>query len=120
MQQTQIKDDAIRIQQLTASYADAQALLGTKPGDQPSATGAPGYGGPPRFSGYQPGAYPGRFGGPPGGAPNFAGPAATGGGTGADTSFYIDRLTQEDRSQDWELKLELVVVIDPPPAAPAP
>ncbi len=124
MEQKQIKDDPIRIQQLTASYTAAQNL-GAKPGDQPASPGGyspggyggppGGFGGPPHFGGYQPGVNPGHYGGPPGGAPNAAGQAA-----GADTGFYIDRLTQEDRSQDWELKVEIVVVIDPPPAAPTP
>jgi len=122
MEQTQIKSDSIRIQQLTASYTDAQNLIGVKPGDQPaggSPYGGSPYGGPPRFGG-PPGGNPGRFGGPPNGPANFGVPPAAGGGTAADTGMYIDRLTQEDRSDDWELKVELVVVIDPPPAQATP
>ncbi|MGD0461987.1 MAG: type IV pilus assembly protein PilM [Tepidisphaeraceae bacterium] len=130
MQQTQIKNDAIRIQQLTASYTDAQNLLGVKPGDQ-TPSGVPGfggppsggvpYGGPPGMGRFQPGGFPGRVGGPPNyPSPNFGVQPATGGPANVDNSFYVDRLTQEDRSQDWELKVELVVVIDPPPAQPTP
>jgi hypothetical protein len=58
----------------------------------------------------------GRFGGPPNIPPNPAGADAA----NANGGSFIDRLTQEDRSDDWELKVELVVVIDPPPAQPTP
>jgi hypothetical protein len=126
MQQIQIKSDAIRMQQLTASYTDAQGLVGVKPGEQPPGGGNPGfgggpyggspYGGPPRFGGYQPGFGQGRFGGPP----NVPPQSAAGGAASAENGALIDRLTQEDRGDDWELKVELVVVIDPPPAAPTP
>jgi hypothetical protein len=35
--------------------------------------------------------------------------------------MYLDRVTQEDRREDWEMKVMLVVVIDPPAAtAPTP
>ncbi len=108
MQQIQIKNDPIRIQQLTNSYDDAQALLGVKPGDQ--TTGGAASGGAARFGGFQPGGVAGRFGGPP----------AAGGQANVDRGLYIDRMTQEDRGDDWEMKVELVVVIDPPPAPPTP
>lgn len=100
MQQVHISTDPTRTQQLQASYTDAQNLLGVKPGDQ--SAGGPPPGGPPY----------GGYGGPP------RQPAA-GNGPGADNGMYIDRLTQEDRRDDWGMKVELIVVIDPPPQAPA-
>ena len=42
---------------------------------------------------------------------------AAGGSNGAapalDPGMYLDRVTQEDRREDWEMKVMLVVVIDP-------
>jgi len=119
MQQIQIKDDSTRMQLLQASYTDVQNLLGNKPGDQsqqpPVTAPPPYYGG----GGYRPGGY----GGPPnaGRYPQYGAPpvAAAGAASNLDPSVFVDRLTQEDRREDWEMKVMLVVVIDPVPAAPA-
>ncbi len=109
--------DPTRTQQLQASYTDAQALLGVKPGEQSAGSPPPGpYGG---YRGPQYGGPTGRF-GPPGGyfqRPSFNSQPAAANGAGADNGMYIDRLTQEDRRDDWEMKVELVVVIDPSPQA---
>jgi type IV pilus assembly protein PilM len=123
MQQIQIKDDSMRVQQLQASYTDAQNLLG-KPADQSSGSSAPPpvlspYGGMPRFGGLQPYPYTPRYGGAPTG--NYVPPAPNGQPAAAGPNgdaIFIDRLTQEDRREDWELKVELVVVLDPAPQAP--
>jgi hypothetical protein len=118
MQRVQIKDDPTRMQLLQASYNDVQALLGIKPGDQTQQpTPTPPYNG----GGYRPG---GGYGPPPirgryspyGAAPAYSPPAATAGaGTNSDPGVFLDRLTNEDRRDDWEMKVELVVVVDPPP-----
>jgi type IV pilus assembly protein PilM len=117
MQQVRISDDPTRTQQLQASYTDAQTLLGLKPGDQSAGNAAPygNYGGP-RYGG--PPGYP-RYGGPPGRyvPPQPPSGQAAANGANADAGMYIDRLTQEDRRNDWEMKVEIVVVIDPPPAS---
>ena len=117
MQQVQIKDDTARMQLLQASYTDVQNLLGNKPGDQsqqPAVTPPPYYGG-----GYRPGGY----GGPPnaGRYPQYGAPPApaAGAASNVDPGVFLDRLTQEDRREDWEMKVEMIVVIDPQPAAPA-
>jgi len=39
-------------------------------------------------------------------------------GPAAEAVRYQDRLTGEDRRSDWEMKVVLIVVIDPPPAKP--
>jgi type IV pilus assembly protein PilM len=121
MQQVQIKDDPSRIQLLQASYTAEQNLLGIKPGDSGAAPMAPAA--PP---GLRPGGFipaPGRFGPPPGygGYPQQPNPGANPGNPAdnADQPALIDRLTNESRAEDWEMKVELVVVVDPPPAAPA-
>jgi type IV pilus assembly protein PilM len=41
------------------------------------------------------------------------------GPAGAPDPSLLDRVTGEDRSLDWEMKLVLLVCIDPPPATPA-
>jgi type IV pilus assembly protein PilM len=126
MQQVQIKNDGNRMQLLQASYNDVENLLGIKPGDQsqqpaaaPVAVPAP-----PIYNGggYHPNPYaPHGMGGysPYGGPPNFGNQAgAQGGGPNVDPNIYMDRLTNEDRREDWEMKVMLVVVIDPPPPPP--
>ncbi|HEX4056217.1 MAG TPA: type IV pilus assembly protein PilM [Tepidisphaeraceae bacterium] len=116
MQQVRISDDPTRIQQMQASYTDAQNLLGVKPGDQQPAVNPTGrspyggYGGPPGY---------GRFGGLPRGYIPQPANQPAGNAPGMDNGMYIDRLTQEDRRDDWEMKVELIVVIDPSPQAPA-
>jgi type IV pilus assembly protein PilM len=111
MQRVQIKDDSTRMQMLQASYTDVQNLLGNKPGEnQPAAvTPAPYYGG-----GYRPGARYSPYGAPPVYSPP---PAAAGAASNADSGLYLDRLTNEDRRDDWEMKVMLIVVIDPQPVA---
>jgi hypothetical protein len=128
MQQVQIKDDATRIQQLQASLTAVQNLQGIKPGD--AGTSPPS--GPP--SGPPPGGFhpwggggfvpapQGRFGPPPGigqPPPNFAANPNAALNANANSDVLNDRLTNESRGEDWEMKVELVVVVDPPPAAPA-
>jgi type IV pilus assembly protein PilM len=118
MQQIQIKNDATRMQLLQASYTDVQNLLGNKPGDQtqqPAVAPQTNYGG-----GYRPGGYgvppnAGRY--SPYGAPPVYAPAAA--ASNVDPGVFLDRLTNEDRRDDWEMKVMLIVVIDPQPAAPA-
>jgi type IV pilus assembly protein PilM len=130
MQQMQISADSQRVSQLKASYTAVQTILGVKPGDQnpanPAPTVVPPYGGGGyRPGGYPPGGYPGAYGGGPpayGGRPPAYTPpaeAAPAGGAAAnpDQAAMLDRLTNEDRSDDWEMTVELVVVIDPGPAA---
>jgi hypothetical protein len=99
------------MQMLQASYTDVQNLLGNKPGEnQPAAvTPAPYYGG-----GYRPGARYSPYGAPPVYSPP---PAAAGAASNADSGLYLDRLTNEDRRDDWEMKVMLIVVIDPQPVA---
>jgi hypothetical protein len=117
MDQVKIGSDPNRMQQLQTSYNDVQALLGAKPGDQSGVAPPSNFGAPrggflaPRFGS------PGGF-GPPG---SFA-PAANNASAqnGASSDMYMDRLTQEDRRDDWEMKVEVIVVIDPPPATAAP
>ena len=41
-------------------------------------------------------------------------------GANVDPGVFLDRLTNEDRRNDWEMKVMLIVIVDPPPAAPAP
>jgi hypothetical protein len=122
MQRVQIKDDSARMQMLQTSYNDVQSLLGNKPGDQsaqPTAAPPPYYGG-----GYN---RAGGYGGPPnggrspyyGGQPVYAPPApVAGAASNIDPGVFMDRLTNEDRRDDWEMKVMLIVVIDPPPAVP--
>jgi type IV pilus assembly protein PilM len=129
--QTQIKNDTARVSQFQQSNTAADALEGTTPGAAaasmnggfrggppgPSRFGGPpsGFGGPPAgFGGPPPG-----FGGPPSG---FGGPQGFGGNMGgpgaAATAEIKDRLTGDDRSNDWEMKIDIVVIIDPPPVPP--
>ncbi|MGD0770856.1 MAG: type IV pilus assembly protein PilM [Tepidisphaeraceae bacterium] len=120
MQQMQISGDSQRVSQLKASYSAEQNLLGITPGGQNPTNPAPAvtpYGGG-RPPGFPPGSsYPGPYGGRP---PVYAPPAgvapAGGAAVNPDAEAMKDRLTNEDRSNDWEMTVELVVVIDPPPA----
>jgi hypothetical protein len=126
MQQMQISADSQRMALLRTSYTTVQNIQGIKPGDQNSANPAPAvspYGGGAYRPGY-PGGYPGQYGRPPGYAPHAeVAPAGGAAAANPDQGALLDRLTNEDRSNDWEMMVELVVVIDPPPAtavSPAP
>jgi len=127
MQQMQISADSQRVSQLKTAYTAMQNMLGVAPGNPNPATpappGVPPYGG----GGYRPGGYPppagypGAYGGrPPGYAPPAEAAPAGGAAANPDQAAMIDRLTNEDRSDDWEMTVELIVVIDPGPAAAAP
>jgi type IV pilus assembly protein PilM len=126
LQQMQISADPARVQDLQASYTAAQALQGGNGTDQNGAAPAPA---PAPYGGYRPGYAPGGppgfgYGGRPPGygggyPPQMPQPAVNGAVPNVDQNVLIDRLTNEDRKNDWEMKVELVVVIDPPPAAPA-
>ena len=123
MGQVQIQADSVRLQQMTASYAAAQMLLGIQPGQQqpgtPAMGGAPPYGGGPFRPGFQP---PSPF------QPHFGQPtspqqpASAGSGLlgNIDPNALLDRTTNEDRRDDWEMKVTMIVLIDPTaPTAPA-
>jgi hypothetical protein len=122
MQRMQIKDDSARVSALEASYGDLQALEGNK--DKSSPMPMPVYTPQPFFhNGYRP-----QYGGRPFGGRNpyqqpFSPPpqpqADNGNASGTNEDFYIDRLTGEDRRNDWEMQVEMVVIIDPPPAETA-
>jgi type IV pilus assembly protein PilM len=119
--QQQIKDDSAKLQLLQSSYQAIQMLQGGKSGEgaQPGNIAPPPMNFAPRGMLGIPSSPMGRYGGPPQGylapMPNPAGvPAATGG----DTAMFLDRLTQEDCRNDWEMKVMLVVVVDPAPPAP--
>jgi hypothetical protein len=121
MGQVQIEGDSLRLQQMTQSYAAAQLLMGIQPGsNQPN--GGP-MGGPPPFGspfrpGFQPAPMPGRFGAP--GYPQNNPAAANGLLGNIDPNVLLDRTTNEDRREDWEMKVVLIVLVDPTaPAAPA-
>jgi type IV pilus assembly protein PilM len=127
MQQIQIKDDSVRIQQLQASFNAAQALMGNVPGQAPAGP-APTFGGGPPGGFGGPGWHPGmppanpfatHFGAPPmNPAANAA--AATGLLANIDPGVLLDRVTNEDRREDWEMKVAMIVLIDPTaPPAPA-
>jgi type IV pilus assembly protein PilM len=124
-QLTQIKDDSARIQAMTASYTAAQALLNPS-GPTGGGGGVPMNPGTPFHPGFQPGPYPGHWGGAP--VPfNPGAPGAPAGGAGngllsnVDAEALKDRTTHEDRRNDWEMKIEVVVILDPQaPAAAAP
>jgi hypothetical protein len=118
MKPVQIENDSQRVSALQTAYATIQALEGSKPGDQ-SAPPAPNYAQPPRpfyGGGFRPGGprYSPGGGGYGGGAAESAPPS------NVDSAVFMDRLTKEDRREDWEMQVMLVVVIDPPPAAPTP
>lgn len=114
LQQMKIKDDSARIALLQTAYNDVQALLGNKPGGQnPVAPMAPPQ--PPYYGGNRP---PGPF--MPGRYPYVPSGAAAAPVPISDPGILTDRLTNEDRGDDWEMKVMLVVVIDPPPPPPAP
>src|SRR5208282_1517257 len=107
-QLTQIKDDQVRIQALTASYTAAQLLLnptspnggGPPPGGMPF-QGGPFQGGPFRPPGFQPAPFnPGAPGAPPPGG------AGTGLLANVDPAALLDRTTKEDRRNDWEMKID--------------
>jgi type IV pilus assembly protein PilM len=126
--QTQIKNDSARVTLLQNSHSAAVALSGPPAGGGAPAPVPGGFGGP----GFAPPGPPpmgrfGGFGGPPGphgfgsgfGQPPQFGGAMGGQVTGAsDPEVMKDRLTGEDRGNDWEMKIEIVVIVDPPPAAP--
>ncbi|MGA2442134.1 MAG: type IV pilus assembly protein PilM [Tepidisphaeraceae bacterium] len=119
MQQMQISGDSQRVSQLKASYTAEQNLLGITPGGSNPTNPAPAV--PPYGGGRPPGVPPGGYPGPYGGRPPVYAPPAIGGPVGGaavnpDAEAMKDRLTGEDRSNDWEMTVELVVVIDPPPA----
>jgi len=123
MQRMQIKDDSTRVSMLQTSYTDLQTLEGDKDktgGSAPAPTYAPqpfrgGYGG------FQPyGGRGGRYSNypPPVFRPQPA-PSDNGTTPAANEDFYLDRLTGEDRRNDWEMQVMIIVVIDPGPAVPA-
>ena len=121
MSQIQIKDDPQKIQQLQASFTARQALLGITPGSQPNG-GQPV---PPQMGGqFRPGYPPSQFGFRPGMPPgNSAQNAAAAAGALAntDSSALLDPVTGEDRREDWEMKVDVLVLLDPqPPANAAP
>jgi type IV pilus assembly protein PilM len=88
--QQQLKDDQTRIQAMQTSFQATNQLNGTTP------------------------AQGGQM------SDNSGSPQMQGrpGGPAVDPSL-LDRITGEDRTQDWEMKVVLIVVIYPPPAAPA-
>jgi type IV pilus assembly protein PilM len=113
----QIKSDPTRIQLLQASYNDIQSLLGIKPGEQ----GQQSFNTPqPFFGGFRPGGGYGRrsFGGR---YSPYSPQAATGGDATSNVpaGVFLDRVTNEDLRDDWEMKVMFVVVIDPPPLTQA-
>jgi hypothetical protein len=129
MLQMQIKDDPNRITLMQTSFTAAQAILGNKPSDQNQGGGPPGGPGfrgapglpPPGQGGFGGGGFGGgRFGGQGFGGGGFKSPPpAGGGGPNGDPQAFFDRLTHEDRRDDWEMKVQLVVIIDPPAVAAA-
>jgi type IV pilus assembly protein PilM len=127
MQQIQIKDDSLRIQQLQGSYTAAQNLMGITPGQAAPGGSPPGVPMPPMWhpgGGFQPSPFgPGHFGGPPPMSPAANAAAANGLLANIDPNVLLDRTTNEDRREDWEMKIAMIVLLDPtapaPPAAPA-
>ena len=142
-----IKDDSARLGDLRASYAAANALSGKTAEGQPQAQ-APifqqppmygpnmggagsGYGGGPRYPMPSRGGPPPGYGGAPSGygvpppgyggqAPVYAPTARQTAASGAGTDpALLDRLTNEDMQNDWDMKVRVVVVIDPPPKGAA-
>jgi type IV pilus assembly protein PilM len=119
MQQMMISSDSQRVSQMKAAYTAMQNMLGIAPGTQNPTNPGPAI--PPYGGGaYRPGGYPGQFGRPPGYVPPAAAPpaGAAAAAVNPDLEAMKDRLTGEDRSNDWEMSVELIVVIDPGPAAP--
>jgi type IV pilus assembly protein PilM len=124
MQQVQIKDDSQRIQQLQLSFTDAQNLMGNGPNGQPAPTTpmpmvpppGPWHPGGGPFGG---GPFANRYGAPPVNTPAAAA-AANGLLANLDPGVLLDRVTNEPRNDDWEMKIAMIVLVDPiAPAAPA-
>jgi type IV pilus assembly protein PilM len=126
----QLNSDSIRMQAMETSYTNAMTLLAkptdnTGAGSNPGAAPAPGPApapSPPEVFRNQPGGFGGGGGfGAPAGAGGFGAAAQPAGPvTIANPEAVLDRLTGEDRSQDWEMKIQFVVIVDPPPLPPTP
>jgi type IV pilus assembly protein PilM len=107
VEQKQVHDDPIRVQELSTSYS---AATGTPGVNTPAVAVAPNNGDEdtdPRSSRLPP--VPVVQQPQPGAAQTPTGP----------NPAYIDRLTGEDRENDWEMKVVFVVVIAPPQGAAA-
>jgi hypothetical protein len=126
-----IKDDSARIGDLRASYSAANILFGKAPDnsqpapaimERPPMLGGmrpPGYGG---YGGYNhPPGTPGGSYGPPPGVPGagYRPPGAQAPLINGSDPALLDRLTNEDMQNDWDMKVRAVIVIDPPSKAPA-